>query len=166
MKENFIRIPNCECIVCKKKIYKRPHDIERGRMYCSKQCVGISQRRPQQKCEGCGKLFKPQSPRQRMCSRQCVWSMKKPRTNTEYSGDNKPQRRLAELKAKTGFTKCMVEGCEYNKTYDIHRIIPGRKGGEYVFGNMFAICPNHHAEVHRKICVLIKINNSQLKAIY
>jgi hypothetical protein len=48
----------------------------------------------------------------------------------------------------------MVDGCSYARTVDLHRLVPGRDGGEYVVGNMVAICPNHHAEVHRRLVVL------------
>ena len=60
----------------------------------------------------------------------------------------------------------MVEGCGYDKTYDIHRLIPGKQGGKYETGNMFAICPNHHAETHRKLIILEKINDYSLKVVY
>ena len=60
----------------------------------------------------------------------------------------------------------MVDGCNYSKTYDIHRLIEGKNGGKYVIGNMFAICPNHHAEAHRHILQFTKINDYQLKAVY
>ena len=66
---------------------------------------------------------------------------------------------------KFDFKCCMVQGCNYNKTYDIHRLIEGKIGGKYEIGNMFAICPNHHAETHRGIIKLQKINDYTLKAI-
>jgi predicted restriction endonuclease len=56
----------------------------------------------------------------------------------------------------------MVEGCDYSTCYDIHRVIPGRDGGQYVIGNMFAICPNHHAEVERKIIRLDRQTDARL----
>ncbi len=59
----------------------------------------------------------------------------------------------------------MVLGCNYNKCYDIHRLIEGKDGGLYEIGNMFAICPNHHAEVHRGLIKLIKINNYTLEGV-
>jgi len=57
----------------------------------------------------------------------------------------------------------MVEGCTYNKTYDIHRVIEGKHGGEYKIGNMFAICPMHHAEITRKIIEVNKVNDCTLR---
>ena len=60
----------------------------------------------------------------------------------------------------------MVKGCTYSRTYDVHRLIPGCKGGKYEIGNMFAICPNHHAEIHRQIAKAEKINDHQLKLSY
>ncbi len=59
----------------------------------------------------------------------------------------------------------MVLGCDYDKAYDIHRLVPGKEGGSYEFGNMFAICPNHHAEVSKGLIKLEKINNCQLRIV-
>ena len=60
----------------------------------------------------------------------------------------------------------MIEGCEYNKTYDIHRLIKGKDGGKYEVGNMFAICPNHHAEIHRGLIEVEKIDDKTLKIFF
>jgi predicted restriction endonuclease len=60
----------------------------------------------------------------------------------------------------------MVVGCNYNTLFEIHRLFPGREGGKYEIGNMFAICPNHHAEVERGYIELIKISDSELKFIF
>ena len=57
----------------------------------------------------------------------------------------------------------MIEGCKYDKTFDWHRIIPGKEGGKYEIGNMFAICPNHHAEITRKIIQVEKVNDYTLR---
>jgi hypothetical protein len=59
----------------------------------------------------------------------------------------------------------MVDGCDYDRTFDIHRFVSGRSGGHYGIGNMFAICPNHHAEVTRKIIKLEKINDYTLRIV-
>lgn len=53
----------------------------------------------------------------------------------------------------------MIDGCNYNKCYDLHRI---KEGGEYIVGNAFAICPNHHAEIHRNIIQVEKVNDYTL----
>jgi hypothetical protein len=82
-------------------------------------------------------------------------------TGTPYASDN--ERRKALLANTFRTTSCMVEGCSYNRTYDVHRLIPGRDGGEYVIGNMFLICPNHHAEVTRGIIELEKIDDCTLR---
>ena len=70
------------------------------------------------------------------------------------------------LKASFAFSTCMVRGCKYDKTFDIHRYLAGADGGEYVIGNMFAICPNHHAEVHRGLASFEKINDHTLAIRY
>jgi hypothetical protein len=59
----------------------------------------------------------------------------------------------------------MVEGCTYHRTYDIHRFIEGRFGGDYIIGNMFAICPNHHKEIHRHLILVEKVNDQLLRIV-
>ena len=76
---------------------------------------------------------------------------------------NQSERRLTLLKSLFQFQTCMVDGCEYGLTFDIHRLIPGKDGGKYEVGNMFAICPNHHAEVHRGLIKLEKIDDHTLR---
>jgi predicted restriction endonuclease len=57
----------------------------------------------------------------------------------------------------------MVEDCKYDKTYDIHRHKPGKEGGKYELGNMFAICPNHHAEITRGLVMVEKLDEKTLR---
>ncbi len=59
--------------------------------------------------------------------------------------------------------ECMIENCVYNKVIDMHRIIPGKKGGKYAINNVAIICPNHHAEVHRLKKKIIKIKEFEFK---
>ncbi len=58
----------------------------------------------------------------------------------------------------------MIQGCEYRRTLDIHRLKPGKDGGKYEIGNAFALCPNHHAEVHRGLVVLVKVSDFEVAA--
>jgi hypothetical protein len=69
------------------------------------------------------------------------------------------------LKNTFQINACMVEGCNYSRTFDIHRLIEGKNGGGYEIGNMFAICPNHHAEVTRGLIKLQKVNDFTLKIL-
>jgi hypothetical protein len=82
---------------------------------------------------------------------------------TGLSCGNQSRKKLALLKNIFNFNNCMVDGCDYCTTYDIHRFVPGSQGGKYEIGNMFAICPNHHAEVSRKIIEFEKISDCKLK---
>ena len=78
---------------------------------------------------------------------------------------NQVECRLAKLEKHFGFRSCMVEGCGYDKTYDVHRLVRGKDGGKYDVGNMFAICPNHHAEEHRGLIRLEKVSDGVLRAV-
>lgn len=60
---------------------------------------------------------------------------------------------------------CMVIGCEYDKTTDVHRFVHGLDGGEYTPENSFAVCPNHHAEEHRGITSFEIVGPMELREI-
>src|SRR2546421_9076287 len=48
------RRPNAVCAVCGASVYRRPNELEQGRVYCSKTCYGLSCRKPYP-CPICGK---------------------------------------------------------------------------------------------------------------
>ena len=165
------RNPNSECSICKAKYYRSPCN-SKYRAICK-----ICRKKENEStwhiatCPSCKKEFKyPRADNNRQgricCSRKCSNIN---RRGIRYGNGNfqsKQQRRLRELVEHFNIKCCMVENCDYNKTYDVHRLIPGKLGGKYEIGNMFAICPNHHAEFHRKVCKLEKINDYTLMAIY
>lgn len=169
-----MRHPNTECTICKQAVYRRPSDLSKIRnVYCSKNC----QRQGQEKlitgtCNQCKNSFSVpewinrRSPR-KFCSHACSNRF---RRGIHYTGQSSKIRtrsseRLTVLKNTFNFGKCMVEGCGYSKVYDIHRLVHGKQGGSYEIGNMFAICPNHHAEVHRGVITLTKVNNHTLRIV-
>ena len=159
------RKSNSKCLVCQREFYRRPSQKPvSGLIYCSSACCGKSQTQLIE-CVICG-IGIPKGLNKKTCGRECS---NKNRKGMKYDKTNEPRfpnpssRRCWELKQAFNFTSCMVEGCSYNKTYDVHRHIPGSKGGEYIIGNMFAICPNHHAEVTRGIIDFEKVSDSQLK---
>jgi len=78
---------------------------------------------------------------------------------------NASRMRLVTLEKRFGKLKCMVVGCGYDKVLEVHRHVPGRSGGLYEIGNMFTVCPNHHAEVTRGITTLVKLSDDALEII-
>ena len=163
--------PNCACDICSVKIYRRPSQLikNNGRCYCSSKCFNSLRKLPESICIECGLKYTKIKSIQKCCSKSCAarynrrmnfWSThKKPN-----SIKNASNHRLIELYRTFEFKTCMVEGCLYDKCFDVHRFIPGNQGGQYEIGNMFAICPNHHAEFHRNIIFFKKINDQLLKA--
>lgn len=161
-----MRRPNCKCKICEKEIYRRPFEIESygKNIYCSKNCMFID-RREYNTCNYCGNSFLKRKSKQIYCSKSCSGKVTRNRTGTKkgfHVRKNSTKERLQLLKDTFDFSSCMVRGCNYNKTYDIHRLIYGKNGGKYIIGNMFAICPNHHAECHRGIIKFTKISDSEL----
>ena len=167
---NKHRNPNCSCFCCKKPIYRRPKQIKQHKVFCSHTCYADHNRLAEKECKYCNQDFSPVHSSQIYCSKKCATSVKRGSYKlgpTELVGcRTRVARNLKLLKLTFDFKNCMVDGCNYSKTYDIHRLIEGKNGGKYVIGNMFAICPNHHAEAHRHILQFTKINDYQLKAVY
>ena len=161
-----MRKSNSLCSVCGEPIYRRPSELRRFKaVYCSQKCYRVIESRPTKVCKSCEKSFLPNKPSGTFCSHSCANNARRNTTYSKLRFINRSQERISILKSLFNFQCCMVEGCNYCKTYDIHRLITGRNGGKYEIGNMFAICPNHHAEVTRGLIVLDKVTNSILKVI-
>lgn len=124
-------------------------------------------RRPDDKlCKKCGSPFKPSKSRVKFCSIKCSNSFNGDLKRKYTCATNNTSRlKLENIKFVHHFDSCMIEGCNYNTTYDVHRLVPGKEGGKYEIGNMFAICPNHHAEITRKIIKVEKINDFTLRIV-
>ena len=103
----------------------------------------------------CGATFEVAFGKKRkFCSRACA---NKGRRGIQYTGSRKVNLKttlLLELRRRSGSKCCMVKGCSYNRTLDLHRLVPGKEGGLYEVGNAFSLCPNHHAEFHRGLISL------------
>jgi hypothetical protein len=165
MKEN--RKPNTNCDYCNKAIYRRPFQIETCKNnYCSRQCRGLDSKN-KGVCPVCDSEFHPRS-KQIYCSRQCSGKTTRNRLGKrsgEKTYKNYTEKNMLTLKKAFDFNSCMVKGCSYNICYDIHRLKEGKDGGKYEIGNMFAICPNHHSEIHRGITIVKKINDYTLEIV-
>lgn len=165
-----MRTPNTICEVCFTEFYKRPTQKEKSKINtCCIECRniyrGISNKT--RICVCCGKNFEAKSKTQKTCSKVCAGKFSRKPWNTAKNGSfrNKSEQNLIKLKTEFSFNSCMIEGCNYNKLFVIHRFIHGKDGGEYVIGNMFAICPNHHAEIHNKLIKVDKVNDHTLMII-
>ena len=159
------RISNNECDRCGKAYYQRPSQaLASSSSYCSRRCYALAKTR-HAACLECDSKFNPKKRSQKFCSVPCAIKGRKKRCENGSSVLTRTDGRLALLKREFDFDCCMVDGCHYSSTYDVHRLRPGRAGGKYEIGNMFAICPNHHAEEHRGITKLEKINDCSLRAV-
>ncbi len=160
-----MRKPNYDCSECGQPHYVRPNALEKYKHhFCSRQCFSKFTQLPLKKCPVCSIEFRRSHRRVQFCSMNCAQKGRdRTRNKYQFPGKNVQERRFNELKHLSNFDSCMVVGCPYNILYDIHRLIPGADGGKYVIGNMFAICPNHHAEVHRGIITLEKVNDFTLQ---
>jgi len=159
-----MRNPNhkCDNQNCNNLVYKRPKQLKK---FCCRGCYfGSIIKRKLINCDFCEKSFLPNRVEQTFCSHVCSASKLRGKYS-KHKFKNRSKLRLHILKETFGFNSCMVDGCSYNRTYNIHRLIQGKDGGKYEIGNMFAICPNHHTECHMGIISLEKINDLKLKLI-
>jgi endogenous inhibitor of DNA gyrase (YacG/DUF329 family) len=162
-----MRKPNTKCSVCQTPLYRSPAHLTHNRnIFCSGKCQrAIHGTAKTFMCDNCGMEFKSdygKKPR-KYCSRRCS---NVGRTGIKYNKlryGSSSYKYLLLLSKTFNFTNCMIDGCTYNNTYDVHRFIPGKNGGKYIIGNMFAICPNHHAEIHRGIITVEKVNDCKLQ---
>ena len=122
--------------------------------YCNIKCRNKHSNRgrsikvqPIKTCVFCGKKFRPKHKHtQKYCNPQC----RQAHTNQKrYNAIHRQTTIFQQLVNAHWDKQCMIQGCRYNKTIDIHRIIPGNEGGLYEIDNVSALCPNHHAEIHR-----------------
>lgn len=137
--------------------------------YCSNGCQMATHRAKvlSRKCEYCGGSFTTPDyvGKRKYCSHSCS---NKARRGVSYTGNkllHNKARLLIELSNRSGCDHCMVEGCNYSKTLDVHRLTQGKVGGRYEFDNIYAICPNHHAELHRGVITLMPIGEFLLRAV-
>lgn len=161
------RKANVSCDYCDSPFYKRPNSLKSNKRghFCSTPCYSKwrLERSEKKACPICESVFSLRKKDQVFCSLTC--SATRPR-KVKWNGKGKNHKAtLRKMLLDLGWDKvCMVIGCTYSRTHDIHRLVPGKEGGEYVLGNIFAICPNHHAEEHRKLIKLQRIGDMLLSA--
>ena len=146
MSEQYKRRPNTKCGVCGKEIYRRPSEIDTGRVFCSQTCYGISSRK-EIPCLICKKLILS-GLNKKTCSRSCA---NKLREGIKYKIGSpkdkvKSQRSLKLRLLNERGKKC--ERCNYSKfqILEVHHKNRNRKNNK--LDNLELICPNCHAEEH------------------
>jgi 5-methylcytosine-specific restriction endonuclease McrA len=142
----FKRKPNHKCPVCQLAIYKRPAEIERGRVFCSLKCFALTQRQ-EKDCPVCGKRMRASL---KTCSRSCS---NKNREGMTYSKEKDSQfpnksRRLRTLLFEQRGSLCEICGYDGMVALQVHHIIPQCKGGGDELENLQLLCANCHLETH------------------
>lgn len=148
MTEKYKRHPNISCIICGKKIYRRPGEIRenKGRVFCSSKCNGINCRK-ETPCTVCGKLILS-GLHKKTCSRKC--------SNINRAGIKYDGRRVKDKVNTNHSIKIRLindrgpvcERCGYSKfeILQIHHKNRNRKDNDLT--NLELMCPNCHFEEH------------------
>jgi hypothetical protein len=159
---------NTSCCCCSKPLHRRPRDLK-YKSYCSMECYKKA-KRIVLICPTCKKEFwrykeETGHRRKKYCSKSCA---NRNRIGMRYGGGRKcdSRRRLELFQKASGIKTCSVVGCAYSRTLDLHRLVEGKNGGGYILGNMFAICPNHHAEITRGFAQVTAISKFSLRITY
>jgi 5-methylcytosine-specific restriction endonuclease McrA len=146
--ENYLRNPNCECLICRKPIYKRPGEVRKnnGRMFCSQACFGISCRK-EVPCVVCGAPILA-SMNKKTCSRGCA---NRRRAGIRYRLNRPKDKVKTQRILKAQLLEARGQACERCKygTYqilEVHHKDRNRDNNELT--NLELICPNCHAKEH------------------
>lgn len=146
MSEQYKRKSNTVCAVCAKAIYRRPVEINAGRVFCSSICYGLATRKSHP-CIVC-KTPILAGAHKKTCNRSCS---NKHRAGIKYKVGRpkdkvKDQRaiklRIIELRGP----RC--EKCDYAKVEILHVHHRDRDRNNNDPSNLELICPNCHYEEH------------------
>ena len=148
MSEEYKRNPNTQCLICGKRIYKRPREIEinKGNVFCSSACFGKSCRK-EIPCTICGKLILS-SLNKKTCSRTCA---NKNRIGIQYktneTKDKVKHSRLlrSKLYAERG---AFCERCGYSTKEILQIHHRNRDRDDNKLTNLELLCPNCHSLEH------------------
>lgn len=147
MAESHKRNPNTKCSICSIPIYRRPAEIERGRVFCSLECYGVANR-IETPCVVCGALIQAHE-NKKTCSRICA---NKHRIGIRYKlgrpqKDKVQDQRSIKLRVFASRGQ-LCERCGYDKKeiLNVHHKDRDRKNNN--LSNLELLCPNCHAEEH------------------
>lgn len=139
------RKPNCKCFECEKEIYRRPFQLEKGKVYCSATCLNIKKKKPDIICKICGKLFSRKK-HSLTCSISCFNISK---IGMRYNKENIPYKSLKQkLIEKFSLSKCNRCECDKMEILQVHHIIERKNGGNDDLNNLELLCSNCHTEHH------------------
>lgn len=146
MSKIYERRPNTLCLTCHTPVYRRPLEIQKGRVFCSSACFGKSNRK-ETPCVVC-KASILAGKNKKTCSRRCS---NKNRTGTTYRTGRKKDKVIDQRAVKLRLieargTKC--ERCSYGKVEILHVHHRDRDRSNNSLSNLELICPNCHYEEH------------------
>jgi len=146
MAEQYKRNPNTSCIVCKKLIYRRPVEINKGHVFCSTYCYGIACRK-ENPCLICKKPILARF-HKKTCSRSCA---NKHRTGIKYKIGRPRDKAVLQRAVKSKLISTRGRSCE-RCNYDKYEILQvhhrDRDPKNNILDNLELICPNCHCEEH------------------
>ena len=140
------RKPNCQCVSCGTKIYRRPSQIINGGVYCSSRCTGISQQITKT-CKICNEAYIGSKA---TCSRSCANSARKGIKYTREGLFDKAYQGSVLKERVASMRGGVCERCKTNNyaILQIHHKVERHKGGSNDMSNLELLCPNCHTTHH------------------
>lgn len=151
--EVFMRRSNATCLECGKGIYRRPFQLTKGPVFCTRKCANVRNKRPEVKCAICDNVV-DRNKRAKYCSKICANAAirrfpRKPRSD-------KPRNwRYLLIVGRGG--KCNRCPTDYVAVLEVHHIIERCNGGTDEEENLEVLCPTCHAIHHHEIRIKGKV---------
>lgn len=143
------RKPNCSCKECSKPIYRRPHQIESGSVFCSTICSNIRNKTESPSCIVCGIPVENRK-RAKTCSRACS---NKNRIGVQYRQGQNSDKAVYRNRLKTKLLDIRPNKCnrcpfDFVPILHVHHIVERSNGGTDEFENLELLCPTCHSLHH------------------
>lgn len=158
------RKPNTQCRTCKSDIYRRPSQIARGNIYCSKKCFGLSCRE-EVECAIC-KVKLLSSLNKKTCGKECAdklraQSMLNKRNRAKERGYVESRHNFRERVLQYYGEYCPI--CDYTHFIEAHHIIKQRISKDHSVENGIPLCLNHHKEAEIGMISIETLYELQIK---
>lgn len=146
MPERYSRKPNSYCVTCRIAIYRRPSEIQSGKVFCSSECNGKANRKVNYCLICSAPILAHQN--KKTCSRSCA---NRHRAGLRYRigrpKDKAKTFRAIKLKLLAA-RGAYCERCEYAIAQVLHVHHKDRNRENNNQGNLEILCPNCHYEEH------------------
>lgn len=139
-----MRNPNTVCLECGTSIYRRPYEISKGPVFCSRKCAVIRIKKPDVHCGICGTIVKNER-RAKYCSKLCSNEAIRRFPRKPRSDKRRNWRQLLIVERGSKCNRCPTD---FVPVLHVHHIIERCNGGTDDHSNLEILCPTCHSIHH------------------